>query len=963
MKKYPVFLFGFVILLSLLITSFLIDTTINFPDANLETAIREKLGLSSRPIYKSQLINIQELDLSNRAITDLDGIQYFRNLKELNLADNQISDLSPLASISTLRELNLENNEIGDLEKSNFDLLLSIPFRSLNLNNNFSINSDGSQIYISDIAILESFTELEELFLIGADVKDHTPIANLTQLRTLELQENEITDISFLSNLHKLTKLNLRGNYIKDLSPISNHFDLTYLNLHSNKDIQSIEPISHLANLEKLILRDVPVGEEAHYLSNLQSLQYLNVRSCGIRELSFLVKLMESGALQDDKSEDVQAYLDIRDNAIPQNPQEYAVIAPYWDNIHTKYPILIMDYTLEAPVFSHASGFYEAPFWLTINGLSSEIYIHYTLDGSLPTRESPLYTGPIQIRSRVGEPNTISMIDTISFQFKEPSGEVFKITTIQARAFDKQYQAVSPVVTRSYMVDEQIHTRYSLPIVSLVIDPSYLFDTEQGIYVTGRESRFDASIGEDYSFWPANYHQQGGKWSRPGYLEYFYESGSLAFTQTIDVRIHGAGSRSFSQKSLRIYAKDEYSAQSQFMFDFFKEAQCVNNEDVPTFETLVLRNTGSDWPSAFMRDILIQKLIAHTSLDTQAFHPVIVFLNGEYWGLYNIRERYDQTYFKNNYGIDPDDLVILEDSGQIDIGIIEDVRDFDELLFTTNSLDLSQDNNYANVKRLIDVTNFIDYQIIELFSANRDWPTNNIKYWRIRRDDYDINTPYGQDGLWRWLLFDTDDGFIYFDDNGLLRRKDGDDRSVLLESLLVNDDFKVNFINRFADHLNTSFNTERVIEEIDAIVAVIEPEMPEQIERWHSSGGSMESWLENVEQLRNFARKRPAFMIGYILEYFNLSGTYQLSLQSNPDQGYVRVNSIDIISDTPGIKDPSGWTGTYFQGIPLTVTAIPKQGFVFSHWEGAKPEEKLSVSITIDGDVNVSLMPVFLPAD
>jgi len=945
-------------MIGLLLASFSVDSVVDFPDPNLELAIREILAHSGKPIHKSQVLNITQLDLSRRDITNLEGLQHFRNLKVLNLANNQVSDLSPLENISALRELNLDNNQITDLQQLNLDLLAKIPLRIINLSNNYSITADGQQLNLMDISLISKFSELEELYLSGGDVTDLTPISDLNKLIVLELRDNEIKDIAPLRHLLNLKELNLRGNNIKDLTPISNLLKLEYLNLHSNKHIRSIEPISYLVKLEKLVLRNVPIGDETDLLLKLPKLQYLNIRACGIKNVEFLQLIVANGALQDDPEKGIFAYLDIRDNPIAHDSMFLPALVPYWDQIQIKYPFL---FTVEAPEFSHTSGFYEKPFMLSITSSTPNTSIHYTLDGSMPTRESPVYTEPIIIQSRVGDTNTISMIDTISYRFQEPNGEVFKITTIRACSFDKQSQAISPVITHSYFVDEQIYEHYSLPIVSLVIDPTYLFDAEQGIYVTGKDERTDVDSWEKAFFLSGNYYFTGEDWERPIHFEFFEKNGNLAFSENAGVRIHGGTSRTYGQKSLRLYADSDYLASNLFGHNFFSTFENKKISKFDSYETLIIRNTGSDWENAFIRDALIHQLVSHTKLDTQSYRPVIVFLNGEYWGLYNIRERYDQTYFYNHYGIDPQNLVILEENGQVDIGTYLDVQNYDALIDQILEFDLTQNNAFKEVEKLIDVDNYIDYQIVEYYIANQDWPSNNIKYWRMRTDEVYLEAPYGQDGRWRWLLFDTDNAFNNLESNGLNIRNFGDEKIIPPRLLLVNKEFRNRFINRFADHMNTTFKPERVIHEIDAIASLIAPEMEEQIARWHSSGGSVEAWLANVEDLRNFAQKRPHFMIGYLLDYFDLSGTYQLSLQCDPEKGSVRVNSIDITTNTPGVQDPNNWSGTYFQNIPLTITAMPRQGFAFSHWEGNFQEYNTTATITIDSIADITLKPVFVP--
>jgi hypothetical protein len=620
--------------------------------------------------------------------------------------------------------------------------------------------------------------------------------------------------------------------------------------------------------------------------------------------------------------------------------------------------------TPSSPVFSMPSGFYEEPFELSILPTGHNETIHFTLDGSVPTLDSPIYEGPLLIKDRSNDPNVISAISTISYRPAEPKGNVFKITVIRARSFNNISKAPGPVVTHTYLVGSGIQDRYTLPIISLVVDPEDFFDQEKGIYVTGESAQKVAADGEDFYFWPANYHERGEDWERPIYFEFFDLEGNLAFYQNAGVRIHGYASRSFRQKSLRLYASIEYDDLGTFNYPFFPDLMNVRGDGpVDTFETLILRNGGTDFGSSFFRDVLIQRLVNHTSLDTQAIRPAVVFLNGEYWGLYFMYERYDEGYFYNHYDIRAENIIMLEDQGDLVIGAEKERALYQNLLDYVRTHDLSDPEVYEEIKKQIDIENFVDYQITELFIAHQDWPENNIKYWRTRTGQDGSDSSSVQDGRWRWLLFDTDHGFIYHDMNSLQYATRDDLPTDLLRALLKNSEFRVLFLNRFADHLNTSFREERVLEEIDRIEAVLEPEMQEQIDRWHSSGNSMENWHNNVNLLRSFAHKRPDVIIQDLLDFFALDGTYQLTLISDANKGFLRVNSIDIAPTTPGITDPKFFQGTYFKGIPVFITAMPFEGYQFSHWEGLVGESALKSTIEILADEDIQLQPIFVPVE
>ena len=616
------------------------------------------------------------------------------------------------------------------------------------------------------------------------------------------------------------------------------------------------------------------------------------------------------------------------------------------------------------PNFSMQSGYYTEPFTLKISSMGQNETIHYTLDGSMPTLESPIYTEPLLIENRSNDPNDISMITTISYGYVEPEGIVNKINVVRARSFNNFSKTESSVVTHSFLVDEDIENRYSLPIFSLVVEPKDLFDQRTGIYVTGKGPERVAREGDRYYFWPANYHERGQDWERPVFVQYFDTEGNLEISQNAGVRIHGGASRSYRQKSFRLYADRKYDDVDHL--NYFSFPNLFNNphtEGVTEYETLTLRNSGTDFFSSFMRDVLIQRLVEHTSAETQANKPVIVFLNGEYWGLYFLYERYDQGYFKNYYDIDSTNLIVLEQKGDVTIGVTKDQEIYKRLLGFVSTHNVTDAEVFSDISNQIDLDNFIDYQITQIFIAHQDWPQNNIKFWRSRVATDETGQSYGHDGRWRWLVFDTDHGFTHTELNAMVYATREDLDTLLLRTLVHHPEFQVQFLNRFADHLNSTFQTDRVLQEIDQLHAILEPEMPEQIDRWHSSGASMEQWQRNVNFLRSFARQRPAIMIQDLVEYFDLDGTFTLALESNTEMGYVQVNSIAILPSTPGIGDVETFEGIYFKNIPISLTAIPYDGYQFSHWVGTTNHLETDLTIEISTDTDIYLQPVFIPID
>lgn len=639
--------------------------------------------------------------------------------------------------------------------------------------------------------------------------------------------------------------------------------------------------------------------------------------------------------------------------------------------------------SLPEPVqFSSPGGFYIEDFVLDLSHSDPDVRIYYSLDGSLPDPDnlegttylhmdryrsndqklieksysSFLYDHqePIFIRDRSVDENYFSRMQTAfetdSIPYYFPDHPIFKGTVVRAIAVLNN--KASPVETHTYFITEDGRSRFSLPVIALTIQEDELFDYFHGIYVPGYiydQNNPSSTRGDAH----ANHTQRGIEWERRATLELFEpESAAPDLKQDAGIRIHGGWSRAHPMKSLRLYARGEYG-ENRFRHEIFP------GEPYTDYNRLILRNGGNDWSEAMIRDPLLQGMVKHMKFDTQAYRPFIVFLNGEYWGIHNMRERYDKHYLARRHSVDPDRIDLLTGNGSVVEG---SNRHYRETIQYIRDHGLADDRRYEYINTRIDVENYIDYLIAKIFVANTDWPGNNIDFWRYQTERYEPDAPHQHDGRWRWLAIDMDYGFhLYYgcppesdscatpDHNTLAfaARDDGDGwpnppwSTELFRGLLENKKFRKLFIVRYQDQLNTAFLPARLKDEVHRVAGYLEPEMHEHLERWFSGlhWQHFNRWMYLIDnRILPFADQRWHYARQHLKDFFGLGSSYRLTVDvSDPAAGFVQINTIEIKSGTPGAgTEPWPWSGTFFQDFPVQLKPVALPGYRFSHWEGEK---------------------------
>ena len=535
------------------------------------------------------------------------------------------------------------------------------------------------------------------------------------------------------------------------------------------------------------------------------------------------------------------------------------------------------------PQFSVLGGFYQGQQVVELSVDSSSPTIRYTLDGSTPNHDSAIYTAPLTVN---GMPDLTG-------------------TVIKARAFEDG-KLPSATVVHSYFVDQE----FTLPVISITAEPANFWSEEIGIYVNQEiEERKD--------------------WERPVHIEFFEPNGRLGFASNVGIRLFGESAIFYPQKSIAIFARSKYGNE-EISYPLFA------NDSVNKFKSFILRSSSDDWYLTMFRDGFAQSLLnEYFVLDIQAYRPAILFLNGKYQGIHNIREKLNEEYMAAHHDVDPTNLDYLRH----DKIVAGDGEHFSHLLEYTEQNDLTAPEHYNYVKSLMDVDHYTDFIIAQNFLANVSvW--HNIKLWRPRTEN----------GRWQWFIYDLDRTFDQYEWNAT---EELFEKEVLFQRLMSNETFRNNFLQRFASHMNISFQPERVIGLIDKFKAKIESEMPRHIERWkdecleYCGIQSMNAWEKEIEVMKEFSHERRAYVEQHLIDQFGLSGTVQLTLDiEGTNKGQVEINGVAV--------PERHFTGEYFKDIALQLKARAKPGYRFVGWEGLSNQKSTAISITLDQDASLT---------
>ena len=476
----------------------------------------------------------------------------------------------------------------------------------------------------------------------------------------------------------------------------------------------------------------------------------------------------------------------------------------------------------------------------------------------------------------------------------------------------------SEEIIRTYVFESQP----SIAALFVTTDPLSMFSPDTGLYMTGNgASMMDPKKGANF-------------WSNrelPVYVELF-EPGSPktpAFGVMGDYKISGQYSRAKEKKSFSVTLREEYG-DKRLKYPLFPDYP-----ELKKFKAFSLRNFGNNSGDDYVRDRIGTSMTEGLGVDYQRGRYVVVYYNGKYYGVHDLRERNNEYYYETKYGLDASDIDLIDANNDASAGSATDYKAMIEWL---QSNELTSDANYQKIADQIDVDNYMNYMQAEMFVNNGDWPHNNMKKWRIA----------SQKSKWKWFLYDVDFGFGagYNTQNsnvfsyvtnangtngmgmGMMPGMGGQqqtsgsisEHTILMIRLLQNEGFKNAFINRFCVLLSMNFSADRLVKRIDELQSQVQAEVARDAEFWNYDAASMSS---NLEKIKSFAQTRQQTIMSEMQQYFSLGETASVTLSAQ-GSGKIAVHNLPL--------DQSSMTVNFYSGVPVTVTAVPNTGAVFSGW-------------------------------
>jgi len=539
------------------------------------------------------------------------------------------------------------------------------------------------------------------------------------------------------------------------------------------------------------------------------------------------------------------------------------------------FSVILLQKSIRGPEirFSEENVFQEKEFELTLHHSLFGGKIYYTLDGSVPTLQSQIYQSPILIAS----------------------GEPVKATVVRAALYvNHKFQKV---YTKTYFVGENVSELFDTMLVSLSADWEDLYSEDKGI-LTNYEMA-----------------DENGTWQRKAFIEFYEPDGSLMLKQGTGIAVSGHGSRKFTQKSIKLIGSLRYDIDNPlFICDFF-DTDMAGNQEGQSYNRLVLRNGGSDHEGTMIRWNVVSRLAKEAGMICAGARPGILFLNGEYYGIIQLQEKYTAYNVAAAIGGRKEDISKFEPN---EINSARFGGYYNRL-----HADLNDPVRQEKLETSVDMDGMLQHYAVNLIMNNIDWPFHNFLSWKCANTGF---SAYGDDKI-RFFLYDLD--AVYQDNtnsyNGVenifdyLMQEPVEDMTDTLSILMKSDKYRTQFVNLVCDLTNSVFHEDNVLRIIDEE----NQKLSHSMELFYTDK-QRERQKAAVDVMKERAQKSCAEVRERLERYLNASGEYLLKLEA-PENAKISFSQITV-------EPQETYQGSYYHNYPLTLVAEPKKGYTFSCW-------------------------------
>ena len=513
----------------------------------------------------------------------------------------------------------------------------------------------------------------------------------------------------------------------------------------------------------------------------------------------------------------------------------------------------------------------------------------------------------------------------------------------------------SEVIKKLYFVtNNDLYKYQDFTVISLVTDPENLFDPEKGIYVTGNmyqnwkhSELYDPTARAWDKNVMSNFLMRGSDWEREAFIT-IIDKGDIVLQQNIGIRVKGWATRTHFSKSFNLYARKKYG-KSRIEIDLLKDNYDMNGNLITSYKSLSIRSVYSE---ERLRDKLGRDLYyMRKGFISQSMIPTILFLNGEYWGLYLLEEKIGNDFIESNYFV-PSENIVMSKNNEIEDGPEEEFDKFQNFCMEYSEKDVRDPEIYEEIKNFIDIDSFIELYTTGLYIDNTDWPGKNDGGWKNLGEKIEGNEY--SDGKWRFIIFDLDYSMraggrwgggnrIWGDSssfNHALSRIQRAPINYLFFALIRNNsDFQRKFVNVYCDLANDVYHPKKVNKILDKYREELTDSVADSLLRWTRTNFNLNSkmeafsnyrttYLRALDSISNFFEKRANITMSDMKKFLELRGNLvDLNIEII-GKGKVQINTI-----VPEINNGK-WRGKYFTRIPISIKAIPDVRYNFKKWSG-----------------------------